>query len=66
MTGLVGGQRIVAGADDFVLYGDSPHYLLDAVQQARSKTGTAVERETLSNVRRAIAKNQTLTETKGE
>jgi DNA-binding NarL/FixJ family response regulator len=57
---------LAAGADDFVLYGDSPQYLLDAVQQARSQAVTAAERETLSSVRRATAENQTLTEMKGE
>ena len=56
---------LAAGADDFVLYGDSPQYLLDAIQQAQSQTGTALEQETRSGVRQAAAENQTPTDRKG-
>ena len=56
---------LAAGADDFVLYGDSPQYLLDAIQQAHSQTDTALERETRSDVRQAAAENQTPTDRKG-
>ena len=48
-----------AGADAFVLRGDSPTVLLDAVDQARSQIGTAVERQT-------APKDPIPTEAKGE
>ncbi|HSR31522.1 MAG TPA: response regulator [Anaerolineae bacterium] len=55
-----------AGADAFVLRGDSPRFLLEAIQQARSHTKTATEQQTPSSVRQATAADQTSTKSKGE
>ena len=55
-----------AGADAFALRGDPPQYLLEAIQQARLQTKTAVEGQTLSSIRRTPADNPTSTETKGD
>jgi DNA-binding NarL/FixJ family response regulator len=61
-------QRVAlsAGADAFVLRGDSPRTLLDAVQQGRLPRGTAAERQTPTNVRRAAPEDPMSTPAKGE